>query len=82
MKLMLIPPFFWFPFLFSLIGILPNRIIQPIAEHSEYPVERLGNISSLIYWETTNFFFFNLNQFLAHFAHDYFSLAEINILQL
>jgi hypothetical protein len=29
---------------FSLVGILPNRIIQPIAEHSEYPVERLGNI--------------------------------------
>lgn len=26
----------------SLVGILPNRIIQPIAEHSEYPVERLG----------------------------------------
>lgn len=34
-------------FLFSLVGILPNRIIQPIAEHSEYPVERLGNILSL-----------------------------------
>ncbi|KAI5447341.1 variant 4, WD domain repeat-containing protein 55, partial [Lathyrus oleraceus] len=27
---------------FSLVGILPNRIIQPIAEHSEYPVERLA----------------------------------------
>ncbi|XP_075501746.1 WD repeat-containing protein 55 [Primulina tabacum] len=26
----------------SLIGILPNRVIQPIAEHSEYPVERLA----------------------------------------
>ncbi|XP_047334703.1 WD repeat-containing protein 55 [Impatiens glandulifera] len=26
----------------SLIGVLPNRIIQPIAEHSEYPVERLA----------------------------------------
>ncbi|KAL6494680.1 WD domain repeat-containing protein 55 [Orobanche gracilis] len=25
-----------------LVGILPNRIIQPIAEHSEYPVERLA----------------------------------------
>ncbi|KAG9457660.1 hypothetical protein H6P81_002168 [Aristolochia fimbriata] len=25
-----------------LIGILPNRIIQPIAEHSDYPVERLA----------------------------------------
>ncbi|THG12588.1 hypothetical protein TEA_028351 [Camellia sinensis var. sinensis] len=24
--------------------ILPNRIIQPIAEHSEYPVERLGTM--------------------------------------
>jgi len=30
--------------MFSLVGILPNRIIQPIAEHSEYPVERLGNL--------------------------------------
>lgn len=26
----------------SLVGILPNKIIQPIAEHSEYPVERLA----------------------------------------
>ncbi|KAG6424082.1 hypothetical protein SASPL_114494 [Salvia splendens] len=26
----------------SLVGILPNRIIQPIAEHSEYPVEGLA----------------------------------------
>ncbi|KAG8368871.1 hypothetical protein BUALT_Bualt15G0091700 [Buddleja alternifolia] len=27
----------------SLVGILPNRVIQPIAEHSEkYPVERLA----------------------------------------
>lgn len=26
----------------SLVGVLPNRIIQPIAEHSEYPVERLA----------------------------------------
>ncbi|KAL6545912.1 WD domain repeat-containing protein 55 [Orobanche gracilis] len=26
----------------SLVGILPNRIIQPIAEHSDYPVERLA----------------------------------------
>ncbi|KAA3464496.1 WD repeat-containing protein 55-like protein [Gossypium australe] len=30
--------------LISLVGILPNRIIQPIAEHSEYPVEGLGII--------------------------------------
>lgn len=28
--------------LINLVGILPNRIIQPIAEHSEYPVERLA----------------------------------------
>lgn len=28
--------------LISLIGILPNRIIQPVAEHSKYPVERLA----------------------------------------
>ncbi|KAJ4726922.1 WD repeat-containing protein 55 [Melia azedarach] len=26
----------------SLVGILPNRIIQPIAEHSEYPIEGLA----------------------------------------
>eukprot|EP00262_Sarcandra_glabra_P007318 TRINITY_DN2001_c0_g1_i1.p1 TRINITY_DN2001_c0_g1~~TRINITY_DN2001_c0_g1_i1.p1 ORF type:complete len:352 (+),score=69.44 TRINITY_DN2001_c0_g1_i1:120-1175(+) len=25
-----------------LVGILPNRIIQPIAEHSEYPIEGLA----------------------------------------
>ncbi|XP_058067556.1 WD repeat-containing protein 55 isoform X2 [Magnolia sinica] len=25
-----------------LVGILPNRIIQPVAEHSEYPIERLA----------------------------------------
>ncbi|KAL5197443.1 hypothetical protein ABZP36_000955 [Zizania latifolia] len=25
-----------------LVGILPNRIIQPLAEHSEYPIEALG----------------------------------------
>lgn len=28
--------------LINLLSILPNRIIQPIAEHSEYPVERLA----------------------------------------
>lgn len=28
--------------LISLVGILPNRIIQPIAEHSDCPVERLA----------------------------------------
>ncbi|XP_060192309.1 WD repeat-containing protein 55-like isoform X2 [Lycium barbarum] len=28
--------------LISLVGILPNKIIQPIAEHSEYPIERLA----------------------------------------
>ncbi|XP_054792503.1 WD repeat-containing protein 55-like isoform X1 [Prosopis cineraria] len=28
--------------LINLVGILPNRIIQPIAEHSEYPIERLA----------------------------------------
>ncbi|MED6186148.1 WD domain repeat-containing protein 55 [Stylosanthes scabra] len=26
----------------NLVGILPNRILQPIAEHSEYPVEGLA----------------------------------------
>ncbi|XP_043723400.1 WD repeat-containing protein 55-like [Telopea speciosissima] len=28
--------------LISLVGILPNQVIQPVAEHSEYPVERLA----------------------------------------
>ncbi|XP_071926777.1 WD repeat-containing protein 55-like isoform X4 [Coffea arabica] len=28
--------------LISMVGILPNKIIQPIAEHSEYPIERLA----------------------------------------
>ncbi|KAF7809548.1 WD repeat-containing protein 55 [Senna tora] len=28
--------------LINLVGILPNRVIQPIAEHSEYPIERLA----------------------------------------
>ncbi|CAN0840273.1 WD repeat-containing protein 55 [Linum grandiflorum] len=28
--------------LISLVGILPNRVIQPLAEHSEDPIERLG----------------------------------------
>ncbi|CAN1299009.1 WD repeat-containing protein 55 [Linum perenne] len=28
--------------LISLVGILPNRVIQPLAEHSEYPIERLA----------------------------------------
>ncbi|CAL1373899.1 unnamed protein product [Linum trigynum] len=28
--------------LISVVGILPNRVIQPLAEHSEYPIERLG----------------------------------------
>ncbi|KAL2895978.1 WD repeat-containing protein 55 [Bienertia sinuspersici] len=34
--------------LISLVGILPNRIIQPIAEHSEYPVERLCMLSPIL----------------------------------
>lgn len=37
--------------MFSLVGILPNRIIQPVAEHSQYPVERLGMIwAPSFYW--------------------------------
>lgn len=28
--------------MFSLVGILPNKVIQPIAEHSNFPVEGLG----------------------------------------
>ncbi|XP_023918733.2 WD repeat-containing protein 55 [Quercus suber] len=42
--------------LISLVGILPNRIIQPIAEHSEYPVERLA--------------FSHNRKFLGSIAHD------------
>ncbi|XP_057434960.1 WD repeat-containing protein 55 [Lotus japonicus] len=40
----------------NLVGILPNRIIQPIAEHSEYPVERLA--------------FSHDRKFLGSIAHD------------
>lgn len=44
-----IPPFLVLTFLFlltfcSLLGILPNRVIQPLAEHSEYPIECLGTV--------------------------------------
>ncbi|KAL5545989.1 hypothetical protein UlMin_005676 [Ulmus minor] len=42
--------------LISLVGILPNKIIQPIAEHSEYPVERLA--------------FSHEKKFLGSIAHD------------
>ncbi|KAL6145282.1 hypothetical protein ACLB2K_055970 [Fragaria x ananassa] len=42
--------------LISLVGILPNRIIQPIAEHSDYPVERLA--------------FSHDKKFLGSIAHD------------
>ncbi|XP_073220004.1 WD repeat-containing protein 55 isoform X2 [Cicer arietinum] len=40
----------------NLVGILPNRIIQPIAEHSEYPVECLA--------------FSHNKKFLGSIAHD------------
>ncbi|WOK97085.1 WD repeat-containing protein 55 [Canna indica] len=39
-----------------LVGILPNRIIQPLAEHSEYPIERLA--------------FSNDKKFLGSISHD------------
>lgn len=42
--------------LISLVGILPNRVIQPIAEHSEYPVEGLA--------------FSHDKKFLGSIAHD------------
>ncbi|KAI4327873.1 hypothetical protein L6164_020284 [Bauhinia variegata] len=42
--------------LINLVGILPNRVIQPIAEHSEYPVERLA--------------FSHDRKFLGSIAHD------------
>jgi len=42
--------------LISLVGILPNKIIKPIAEHSEYPVERLA--------------FSHDRKFLGSIAHD------------
>ncbi|KAE8663637.1 Transducin family protein / WD-40 repeat family protein isoform 2 [Hibiscus syriacus] len=42
--------------LISLVGILPNRIIQPIAEHSEYPVEGLA--------------FYHDRRFLGSISHD------------
>ncbi|TKY53648.1 WD repeat-containing protein 55-like [Spatholobus suberectus] len=40
----------------NLVGILPNRVIQPIAEHSEYPVECLA--------------FSHDRKFLGSIAHD------------
>ncbi|TKY67753.1 WD repeat-containing protein 55 [Spatholobus suberectus] len=40
----------------NLVGILPNRVIQPIAEHSEYPVEGLA--------------FSHDRKFLGSIAHD------------
>ncbi|KAL4349598.1 hypothetical protein AHAS_Ahas10G0058000 [Arachis hypogaea] len=40
----------------NLVGILPNRILQPIAEHSEYPVECLA--------------FSHDRKFLGSIAHD------------
>ncbi|TYK18772.1 WD repeat-containing protein 55 [Cucumis melo var. makuwa] len=43
--------------LISLVGILPNRVIQPIAEHSDYPVERLA--------------FSHDRKFLGSISHDY-----------
>ncbi|XP_030506392.2 WD repeat-containing protein 55 [Cannabis sativa] len=42
--------------LINLVNILPNRIVQPIAEHSEYPVERLA--------------FSHDRKFLGSIAHD------------
>ncbi|KAG8368451.1 hypothetical protein BUALT_Bualt15G0046800 [Buddleja alternifolia] len=56
--------------LISLVGILPNRIIQPIAEHSGYPVERLG-ITSL------HSFSRDYLKFLA-FSHDRKFLGSIS----
>jgi hypothetical protein len=40
--------------LYRLAGILPNKIIQPLAEHSEFPIERLGKLH---YTETLMFYF-------------------------
>ena len=34
----------------NLVGILQNRVIQPIVEHSEYPVERLGMFCLIFFW--------------------------------
>ncbi|KAH9729266.1 WD repeat-containing protein 55 [Citrus sinensis] len=46
--------------LISLVGILPNRIIQPIAEHSEYPIESLG-IASVLCFINSGFLSLNVN---------------------
>ena len=46
----LIHVFFINVFFISLVGVLPNRIIQPIAEHSDYPVERLGKMFFRFGW--------------------------------
>ncbi|XP_038905147.1 WD repeat-containing protein 55 [Benincasa hispida] len=54
--------------LISLVGILPNRVIQPIAEHSDYPVERLA--------------FSHDRKFLGSISHDYMvKLWDMDLLQ-
>ncbi|KAG6743165.1 hypothetical protein POTOM_054111 [Populus tomentosa] len=54
--------------LISLIGILPNRVIQPLAEHSEYPIECLGLYVNV--------------EFLLAFSHDRKYLGSISHDQL
>ncbi|KAG6593090.1 WD repeat-containing protein 55, partial [Cucurbita argyrosperma subsp. sororia] len=54
--------------LISLVGVLPNRIIQPIAEHSDYPVERLA--------------FSHDKKYLGSISHDYMlKLWDMDLLQ-
>ncbi|KAH9785305.1 WD repeat-containing protein 55 [Citrus sinensis] len=53
--------------LISLVGILPNRIIQPIAEHSEYPIESLGIASVLCF---INSALSHDRKFLGSISHD------------
>ncbi|XP_066363143.1 WD repeat-containing protein 55-like isoform X2 [Miscanthus floridulus] len=47
-----------------LVGILPNRIIQPLAEHSEYPIEALA--------------FSNDKKYLGSISHD--KMLKVTIL--
>ncbi|KAI8030711.1 WD repeat-containing protein 55 [Camellia lanceoleosa] len=76
--------------LISLVGILPNRIIQPIAEHSEYPVERLafshdkkflGSIShdhTLKLWDMDNLLLSSGSTIKSHLAVAYGDSHEMD----
>jgi len=76
-----------------LVGILPNRIIQPLAEHSEYPIEALGMLHPFdlkIWWEKGKLHvlityllyaaFSNDKKYLGSLSHD--KMLKVTILSL